>query len=116
MLGIGLLAIFGPTLLSLAAVLFVFPTVPGSLMDNETIALAISVLVLAGVVWLAVSVLVRGSLHRQKVSGGRPVLPESFTDVPNPEWAWRANKAGVPKRTGTVAAGGGRGAGPRPRL
>ena len=104
MLGIGLLAIFGPTLLSLAAVLFVFPTVPGSLMDNETIALAISVLVLAGVVWLAVSVLVRGSLHRQKVSGSRPVPPESFTDVPNPQWSWRSNKAVFPKRMVTVVA------------
>ncbi len=98
MAGIGALVVFGSALLPFGLILILAPTEPGASGDSATLGFAFVALVLAGVVWIALSLGLRGILHARAVRGHPPLPPEAFAEAPDAGVSWRPNRPAAPRR------------------
>ena len=102
MVGIGALVVFGSGLLPFGLFLILAPTEPGASGDNATFGFALVALVLAGVVWIGLSLGLRRILHARAVRGHLPLPPEAFAEAPDPGVSWRPNRPAAPRRVAVL--------------
>src|SRR5206468_9621658 len=102
MVGIGALVVFGSGLFPFGLFLILAPTEPGASGDNATFGFALVALVLAGVVWIGLSLGLRRILHARAVRGHLPLPPEAFAEAPDPGVSWRPNRPAAPRRVAVL--------------